>query len=193
MIAGLPPEYGLYTAIVTPVVAALFGSSLHLISGPTTAISIIVFTAISPLAEPGSAAYIRIVLTLTLMAGVYQLAFGLARLGTLVNFVSHSVVVGFTSDAASISSMSPAPKCLPTRPSVAVRSGGISTCVNSSPMQTGFWSGGGYLETIGRDHLFASQKEAIAEIMSHVDTVMCQHCDNPVFEQCPVESGRENR
>ena len=100
MIAGLPPEYGLYTAIITPVVAALFGSSLHLISGPTTAISIIVFSSISSLAEPGSADYIRLVLTLTLMAGVYQLVFGLARLGTLVNFVSHSVVVGFTSGAA---------------------------------------------------------------------------------------------
>lgn len=100
MIAGLPPEYGLYTAIVTPIVAALFGSSLHLISGPTTAISIVVFSSISPLADPGSAEYIRLVLTLTFMAGVYQLGFGLARLGTLVNFVSHSVVVGFTSGAA---------------------------------------------------------------------------------------------
>lgn len=100
MIAGLPPEYGLYTAIITPVVAALFGSSLHLISGPTTAISIVVFSSISSLAEPGSAEYIRLVLTLTIMAGVYQLAFGLARLGTLVNFVSHSVVIGFTSGAA---------------------------------------------------------------------------------------------
>ncbi len=100
MIAGLPPEYGLYTAIITPVVAALFGSSLHLISGPTTAISIVVFSSISSLAEPGSAEYIRLVLTLTFMAGVYQLGFGLARLGTLVNFVSHSVVVGFTSGAA---------------------------------------------------------------------------------------------
>jgi SulP family sulfate permease len=100
MIAGLPPEYGLYTAIVTPIVAALFGSSLHLISGPTTAISIVVFTSVSPLAEPGSAEYIRLVLTLTLMAGIYQLVFGLARLGTLVNFVSHSVVVGFTTGAA---------------------------------------------------------------------------------------------
>lgn len=100
MIAGLPPEYGLYTAIITPVVAALFGSSLHLISGPTTAISIIVFSSIGSLAEPGSTEYIRLVLTLTLMAGVYQLAFGLARLGTLVNFVSHSVVIGFTSGAA---------------------------------------------------------------------------------------------
>ncbi len=100
MIAGLPPEYGLYTAIVTPIVAALFGSSLHLISGPTTAISIIVFASVSSLAEPGSEAYIRMVLTLTFMAGVYQLAFGLARLGALVNFVSHAVVVGFTSGAA---------------------------------------------------------------------------------------------
>ena len=100
MIAGLPPEYGLYTAIVTPIVAALFGSSLHLISGPTTAISIVVFSAISPLAEPGSAAYLQMVLTLTLLAGVYQMAFGLARLGALVNFVSHAVVVGFTTGAA---------------------------------------------------------------------------------------------
>lgn len=100
MIAGLPPEYGLYTAIITPVVAALFGSSLHLISGPTTAISIVVFSSISPLAQPGSEAYIRLVLTLTFLAGVHQLAFGLARLGTLVNFVSHSVVIGFTSGAA---------------------------------------------------------------------------------------------
>jgi len=100
MIAGLPPEYGLYTAIVTPIVAALFGSSLHLISGPTTAISIVVFTSISPFAEPGSAEFIRLTLTLTVLAGVYQLALGLARMGALVNFVSHSVIVGFTSGAA---------------------------------------------------------------------------------------------
>ncbi|MFC1589735.1 SulP family inorganic anion transporter, partial [Pseudomonadota bacterium] len=53
-IAGLPPEYGLYTAMVTPIIAALFGSSFHLVSGPTTAISIVVFTAISHHAEPGS-------------------------------------------------------------------------------------------------------------------------------------------
>lgn len=100
MIAGLPPEYGLYTAIITPIVAGLFGSSLHLISGPTTAISIVIFSSVSSLAQPGSEEYIRLVLTLTFLAGVYQLAFGLARLGTLVNFVSHSVVVGFTSGAA---------------------------------------------------------------------------------------------
>ncbi len=99
-IAGLPPEYGLYTAMVTPIVAALFGSSRHLISGPTTAISIVVFAAISNYAEPGTPEFITLALTLTFLAGIYQLGFGLARLGTLVNFVSHTVVIGFTAGAA---------------------------------------------------------------------------------------------
>lgn len=100
MIAGLPAQYGLYTAIVPPIIAALFGSSRHLISGPTTALSIIVFSTLSPLVEPGSAGYLSLVLTLTFLAGVFQLAFGLARLGTVLNFVSHSVIVGFTAGAA---------------------------------------------------------------------------------------------
>lgn len=99
-IAGLPPEYGLYTAMVTPIVAALFGSSYHLISGPTTAISIVVFSTISHHAAPESPEFITLALTLTFLAGVYQLAFGLARLGALVNFVSHTVVIGFTAGAA---------------------------------------------------------------------------------------------
>jgi len=99
-IAGLPPEYGLYTAMVTPIIAALFGSSYHLVSGPTTAISIVVFAAISHHAEPGTPEFISMALTLTFLAGVYQLAFGLARLGALVNFVSHTVVIGFTAGAA---------------------------------------------------------------------------------------------
>ena len=100
IIAGLPPEYGLYTSMITPIVAALFGSSLHLISGPTTAISIVVFSAISSHAAPGSPEFLSLALTLTLLAGLFQLAFGLARLGVLVNFVSHTVVVGFTAGAA---------------------------------------------------------------------------------------------
>lgn len=99
-IAGLPPEYGLYTAMVTPVVAALFGSSHHLISGPTTAISIVVFSAISQFANPGSPEFVKLALTLTFLAGLFQLTFGLAKLGTLVNFVSHTVVTGFTAGAA---------------------------------------------------------------------------------------------
>ena len=99
-IAGLPPEYGLYTAMVTPIVAAIFGSSFHLVSGPTTAISIVVFSAVSHHAVPGTPEFLSLALTLTFLAGVYQLAFGLARLGTLVNFVSHTVVIGFTAGAA---------------------------------------------------------------------------------------------
>jgi len=99
-IAGLPPQYGLYTAMVTPIIAALFGSSRHLISGPTTAISIVIFASVSHHASPGTPEFITLALTLTFLAGVYQLAFGLARLGVLVNFVSHTVVMGFTAGAA---------------------------------------------------------------------------------------------
>ena len=99
-IAGLPPELGLYTAMVTPIIAALFGSSRHLVSGPTTAISIVIFATVSKLAAPGTAEFIQIALTLTFIAGVYQFLFGLFRLGRITNFVSHNVVVGFTTGAA---------------------------------------------------------------------------------------------
>jgi len=108
LIAGLPPEYGLYAAIIPPIIAALFGSSYHLISGPTVAMSIVVFSTISELAPPGSenfigsADFIRLALTMTFLAGLFQLILGIARLGTLVNFVSHSVVIGFTAGAAVI-------------------------------------------------------------------------------------------
>jgi sulfate permease, SulP family len=100
IIAGLPPEYGLYSAIVPAVIAALFGSSYHLISGPTTAISIVIFTTISQHASPSTPEYIQMVLTLTFIAGIFQFALGISRLGALINFVSHSVVIGFTAGAA---------------------------------------------------------------------------------------------
>jgi len=100
LIAGMPPVYGLYSAMVPPVIAALFGSSRHLISGPTTAISIVVFATVSQFAEPGSPEFVQMALTLTLIAGAYQLGLGIGRMGALVNFVSHSVVVGFTAGAA---------------------------------------------------------------------------------------------
>jgi SulP family sulfate permease len=99
-LAGLPPEYGLYGAMVPTVVAALWGSSLHAVTGPTNAVSLVVFATVAPLAAPGSAEYIGLVLTLSFMAGVIMLAMGLARLGALVNFISHTVVVGFTAGAA---------------------------------------------------------------------------------------------
>ena len=99
-IAGLPPQYGLYAAMVPAIVAALWGSSWHLVSGPTTAISVLVLATLSPLAEPGSERYIGMMLSLSLLAGIMQLAMGLARLGALVNFVSHTVIIGFTAGAA---------------------------------------------------------------------------------------------
>ena len=105
-IAGLPPEYGFYTAMITPVVAALFGSSWHVVSGPTTAISALVFGALSGSFEPGSGEWIQAAITLTLLVGIFQLALGLARLGALVDFVSHSVMVGFMAGAATLVALS---------------------------------------------------------------------------------------
>jgi SulP family sulfate permease len=99
-IAGLPPQYGLYAAMLPAIVAALWGSSWHLVSGPTTAISIAVFASVSPLAPPGSAQFIGLALTLTLLVGLIQLTMGIARLGSLVNFISHTVILGFTAGAA---------------------------------------------------------------------------------------------
>ncbi|VAX15168.1 Sulfate permease [hydrothermal vent metagenome] len=112
MIAGLPPEYGLYSAIIPPIIAALFGSSLHLISGPTTAISIVLFSTISPYAEPGSGEFIQLALTLTFMTGLIQFTLGVLRFGTIVNFISHTVVVGFTTGAAMLIATSQIKHCL---------------------------------------------------------------------------------
>ena len=68
-------------------------------SGPTTAVSIVVFATLSGTHEPGSASYIQAALTITLLAGIFQLALGMVRLGQLVSLVSHSVMVGFTAGA----------------------------------------------------------------------------------------------
>lgn len=98
-IAGMPPEYGLYAGMIPAIAAALFGSSWHLVSGPTTAASIVLFSALSTHAQPGSAEYVQLALTLAFMVGVLQLLMGLFKLGTIVNFISHSVVIGFTAGA----------------------------------------------------------------------------------------------
>lgn len=99
-IAGLPPEFGLYCAIGPTIVAALFGSSWHMVSGPTAAISIVVYSALAPHAPPGEPAYITLALTFGFLTGIIQLSVGLARLGRLAHCISHSVVVGFTTGAA---------------------------------------------------------------------------------------------
>lgn len=100
VIAGLPPEYGLYTAMITPVIAAIWGTSMIMVSGPTTAISAVMFAALAELAPPGTPVYIQFALTLTIMAGLFQLLAGVFRLGGMISFISHSVMVGFTAAAA---------------------------------------------------------------------------------------------
>ncbi|MFC3286091.1 SulP family inorganic anion transporter [Litchfieldella rifensis] len=116
LLAGLPPEYGLYTAIVPAVLAALFGSSRQMVSGPTAALSIALFATLQPFAEAGSGEFITLVLTLTFLAGAFQLLLGLARLGVLVDLVSHSVVTGFTAGAALIIATSQLPYALGLAP-----------------------------------------------------------------------------
>jgi sulfate permease, SulP family len=98
-LAGLPPQYGLYGAMLPAIVGALWGSSWHLVSGPTNATSLMVSASLSALALPFSPEYLRLALTLGLMIGLIKLTLGLARLGALVNFISTTVVIGFTAGA----------------------------------------------------------------------------------------------
>lgn len=99
-LAGLPAPYGLYTAVLPCVVAALAGSSRHVMSGPTNANSLALYAMLAPLAAVGSAQYIALALVMTLMVGVMQLLIGLLRLGTVANFISPAALQGFTSGAA---------------------------------------------------------------------------------------------
>jgi SulP family sulfate permease len=99
-LAGMPPAFGLYAAMIPCVIAALFGSSRVMVTGPANAISLTVLAIIAPLAAPESPRYIELVITLAFMVGVWQLLLGFARAGKLINFVSHTVIVGFTAGAA---------------------------------------------------------------------------------------------
>jgi sulfate permease, SulP family len=99
-LAGMPPAYGLYAAMIPCVIAALFGSSRVMVTGPANAISLTVLAIMAPLAQPESSRYVQLVITLTFMVGVWQLLLALARAGKLINYVSHTVIVGFTAGAA---------------------------------------------------------------------------------------------
>jgi SulP family sulfate permease len=99
-LAGMPPQYGLYAAMVPCIVAAVFGSSRLMVTGPANAISLTTMALIAPLAAVGSERYVELVLTLTFLVGALQLLLGLARAGSIVEKVPHSVVVGFTAGAA---------------------------------------------------------------------------------------------
>lgn len=99
LLAGLPPQMGLYTAIVGGIAAALWGSSDQLHSGPTNTISLLLLSTLVVFYTPGSTEFIIAAGLLTVMVGVFQLSLGLLRLGFIVNFVSHSVIVGFSTGA----------------------------------------------------------------------------------------------
>lgn len=99
LISDLPPQVGLYTAIVGSVVGALWGSSNHLQTGPTNTTSLLVLSTLLAVAAPGTPEYLAAAGMMALLVGLFRLFMGLARLGVLVNFVSDSVVVGFTAGA----------------------------------------------------------------------------------------------
>jgi SulP family sulfate permease len=98
-IAGLPPSYGLYSAVVASIVGALWGSSRYLSTGPTNAISILVLSILTPLAAIGAPEYLIAASTMAVLVGVFCIVFAFAGLGMLVNFASRAVLLGFTAGA----------------------------------------------------------------------------------------------
>ncbi len=101
-LAGMPPQYGLYTALVPCVLYAIFGTSPHLAIGPVAVSALLVMAGVSVLAEPFSESYIALVILSGLLIGILQLILGILRLGSLVNLLSYPVITGFTSAASII-------------------------------------------------------------------------------------------
>ena len=120
-LAGLPPEYGLTTAIIPCIVAALFGSSWHVVSGPTNANSLALFATLAPLAAVGSPAYIALALAVTVLVGTMQFAIGALRLGNIANFISPAALRGFMSGAAALIALYALPDLLGVSPPTAHR------------------------------------------------------------------------
>jgi sulfate permease, SulP family len=100
LLAGMPPQYGLYAAMLPCLIAALFGSSRLMVTGPANAISLTTMALITPLAIPESSQYVGYVLTLSFLVGILQLALGIGKAGKWVEKIPHSVIVGFTVGAA---------------------------------------------------------------------------------------------
>jgi len=99
-LAGLPSYYGLYASFLPPAVAALFGSSHQLATGPVAVVSVMTSVALEPLATAGSQQYIAYAVLLASMVGLFQFCLGVLRLGLVVNLLSHPVINGFTNAAA---------------------------------------------------------------------------------------------
>ena len=105
-LSGLPVYFGLYTAFIPAILGALWGSSRQLATGPVAIVSLMTAAALMPMATPFSEEYIGLALLLTLMVGLIQLSMGGLKLGTIVNFVSHPVIIGFMNAAAIIIALS---------------------------------------------------------------------------------------
>jgi sulfate permease, SulP family len=106
MLAGLPPQVGLYASIVPLLLYAVLGTSRSLSVGPVAMVSLLVATSVGQVAAADSAAYLAAALALALLIGIIQVFMGVARLGFIVNFLSHAVIVGFTNAAALVIGLS---------------------------------------------------------------------------------------
>jgi SulP family sulfate permease len=115
-LAGLPPYYGLYAALIPTVVGALFGSSAQLSTGPVALTALLTAASIAPLATGGGEQYIAYVIVLALLSGLFQLGFGVMRLGVLMNLLSHPVLMGFINAAAILITLSQIPALLGVPP-----------------------------------------------------------------------------
>lgn len=109
-LAGLPAYYGLYAAFLPPIIAALFGSSRQLATGPVAIVSLMTSAALEPIVSSGSPEYIVYAVLLAFFVGLFQILLASLRLGFLINFLSHPVVNGFTNAAAIIIATSQLPK-----------------------------------------------------------------------------------
>ncbi len=111
-LAGMPPYYGLYAAFLPVVIGALWGSSHQLATGPVAMVSLLTGSTLANFAAPGTDQFIALAILLALMVGIMELALGLLRLGAIINFLSHPVIVGFTNAAAIIIALSQIDKLL---------------------------------------------------------------------------------
>ncbi len=111
-LAGMPPYYGLYASLLPVVVGALWGSSRQLATGPVAMVSLLTGASLAQFAAPASDQFVMLAIALALMVGVFQLAMGVFKLGAIVSFLSHPVVVGFTNAAAIIIALSQLNKVL---------------------------------------------------------------------------------
>ena len=100
LIAGVDPRFGVYSAIVVTIVASIFGSSSHLINGPTSAISLLVFTALAFVDSENSKELFEALFVLAVLVGVFQIVISLFKLGNLTRYISESVIIGFMAAAS---------------------------------------------------------------------------------------------